>query len=1025
MCSFKGTARLVPFTPRLVTMILVIASEALFAGAGSVFLGSSRIGPSLSVTVLGPTSGSKGTPLGYVANASGGVPPYSYSWACDFSPALPVFASGQQTTMCTYSVSGAYIVKVLVGDSAGASALSGNLFVTITGPTAPSTGFTVAGVTVNPFNGRYGGTTGVPITFTGSEPNAASWAWDFGDGASASARSATHTYNAPGSFAVRLTVTGDEVNTSGTASATANLDIALAALPAPSSAYTVTGATNTGPGAFDMEAGKSVTFTASETRASGYAWDFGDGTSATTRSANKTYTVTAARTVRLTLTGDGTNTAGTVSVNIAVNVIPVQFHAVIVPGVAHLDDGTTTWGTDISVTNAGTTSLNIGFAFLPWDVGPPSRDLSLLDYGSPVATAAGGSYSVSDVVAALGKGGQGTLVVKYSGDGQAPLVSTRVYFRPKVNPGNISYGSGLSAYIVDGAGNISPQGFVSTALSRSPGAVQTESEAQALDVTLTVTLAGSGSGTVTSNPAGINCPPTCSASFPNGTSVQLYGSAAAGSTFVGITGCDSYVVGQCTMSMSSSKTVTAQFDGSGAPPPTNFTLSVTRAGTGTGTVSSVPAGISCGGTCRAQFAQGTSAVLTATPDSGSTFSGWGGACSGTGSCSVTLSANASVTAAFTSTLAPSPPGDQFLIGLRSDPRYRFVVTLYNAAGSQGNFELRATDDQGSPVLILDGVGNRVASRRFNDLYPYQQVYLRDSDLGLDDGKRYVLKATRTSSIGTLLAFGTALDRKTNDLVQITDDSQAALVEAGTVSYRVAGVSRYDSSYGAHWRTDLQIYNRGANPRNLNFDYSYSADNGQTERVAHAYNVMIAGGYQLAWDDVVGSLLAQDKSVDLSGSTAGILRIYYPEDDESATRPLIIGSRNYDEQPTGTAGTQLAVYTAAQVAGPGQKLYLSGAEDSNRYGSRIGVFAMDPGPVSFRIVAVDTGGNEVGSLSTALGGSAPHFGQISLTDPSMNFRNPGTPVSIRIDQVSGGRVGAYAFTVDKVTLDTNFIQALPK
>jgi PKD repeat protein len=1024
MCSFRGTARLVPFSQRLVTMILVIASEALFAGAGSVLLGSSRIGPSLSVTVLGPLSGSKGTPLGYAANASGGVPPYSYSWACDFNPISPVFLSGLQTQTCSYADLGTHNVKVLVGDSVGASALSGDLFVTITGPPAPSTGFTVAGVTVNPFNGRYGGTVGVPVTFTGSETNAASWAWDFGDGASASARSATHTYNAPGSFAVRLTVTGDEVNTSGTASATINLDIALPAVPFPSLVYTVTGATNTGPGAFEVEAGKAVTFTASETRASGYAWDFGDGTSATTRSAVKTYTVTAPRTVRLTVTGDGVNTLGSPFVDIAINVISVKFHAVIVPGVAHLDDGTTTRGTDVSVTNAGTTSMNIGFAFLPWDVGPPSRDLSLLDYGNPIAIAAGGSHSVSDVVADLGMGGQGTLVVKYSGGGQAPLVSTRVYFRPKVNPSNISYGSGLSAYIVDGAGNISPQGFVSKALSRSPGAVQTESEAQALDVTLTVTLAGSGSGTVTSNPAGINCPATCSAFFPNGTSVHLSGSAAAGSTFAGLTGCDFYPLGHCAMSMDSSKTVTARFDGSGPPPATNFTLSVTKAGTGTGTVSSVPAGISCGATCSAQFAQGTSVALTATPDPGSTFSGWGGACSGTGACAVTLSADASATATFTS--APTPPsqqGDQVLIGLRSDQRYRFVVTLYNAAGSSGDFELKATDDRGMPVFVLDGAGNRVASRRFNSLGAYQQVYLRDSDLGLVDGKRYVLKATRTSSTGTLLAFGTALDRKTNDLVQITDDSQASPAEAGTVSYRVAGVSRYDSSYGAHWRTDLRIFNRGSKTRNLYFSYSYT--DGVTEHVAQVDKLPIAAGELLTYDDVVGSLLAQDKNVDLSGSTAGILRIYYPEDDESATRPLIIGSRNYDDQPTGTAGTQLALYTPAQVAGPGQKLYLSGAEDSDRYGSRIGVFVMDPGPVSFRIVAVDADGTEVGSLSTVLGGSVPHFGQISLTDASLGFRNPGTPISIRIDQVSGGRVGAYAFTIDKVTLDTNFIQALPK
>jgi len=86
--------------------------------------------------------------------------------------------------------------------------------------------------------------------------------------------------------------------------------------------------------------------------------------------------------------------------------------------------------------------------------------------------------------------------------------------------------------------------------------------------------------------------------------------------------------------------------------------------------------------------------------------------------------------------------------------------------------------------------------------------------------------------------------------------------------------------------------------------------------------------------------------------------------------------------------------------------------------------MDPGPVAFRIVAVDAAGNEVGSLVSGLGGSGLHFGQIDLTNPGFNFHNPGKPVSIRIDSISGGRLGAYVFTVDKVTLDTNFIQALP-
>jgi CSLREA domain-containing protein len=90
----------------------------------------------------------------------------------------------------------------------------------------------------------------------------------------------------------------------------------------------------------------------------------------------------------------------------------------------------------------------------------------------------------------------------------------------------------------------------------------------------------------------------------------------------------------------------------------SFSLSVAAAGPGT--VTSSPAGISCPGTCSAAYASGTTVTLTAAPASGATFGGWGGDCSGTGSCVVTMSAARSVTATFaaaagtTTTPAPAP-----------------------------------------------------------------------------------------------------------------------------------------------------------------------------------------------------------------------------------------------------------------------------------------------------------------------------------------------------------------------------------
>jgi hypothetical protein len=79
----------------------------------------------------------------------------------------------------------------------------------------------------------------------------------------------------------------------------------------------------------------------------------------------------------------------------------------------------------------------------------------------------------------------------------------------------------------------------------------------------------------------------------------------------------------------------------------SYTLSVSKAGTGSGGVTSAPAGINCGTDCSEPYTSGTSVTLTATPAAGSTFTGWSGDCSGTGSCSVTMNAAKSVTATFT------------------------------------------------------------------------------------------------------------------------------------------------------------------------------------------------------------------------------------------------------------------------------------------------------------------------------------------------------------------------------------------
>jgi hypothetical protein len=80
---------------------------------------------------------------------------------------------------------------------------------------------------------------------------------------------------------------------------------------------------------------------------------------------------------------------------------------------------------------------------------------------------------------------------------------------------------------------------------------------------------------------------------------------------------------------------------------TSYLLTVIKSGTGAGTVTSSPAGISCGTVCSSSFPLGTVATLTATAAPGSHFSGWSGACTGTWpSCIVYIGEARTVTASF-------------------------------------------------------------------------------------------------------------------------------------------------------------------------------------------------------------------------------------------------------------------------------------------------------------------------------------------------------------------------------------------
>jgi hypothetical protein len=84
-------------------------------------------------------------------------------------------------------------------------------------------------------------------------------------------------------------------------------------------------------------------------------------------------------------------------------------------------------------------------------------------------------------------------------------------------------------------------------------------------------------------------------------------------------------------------------------PVAEYALNLTKTGTGSGSVTENRAVLTCGSQCSNNYPDGTVVSLTAAADSNSYFAGWSGACSGTGSCTVTMESTKWVTAVFNKT----------------------------------------------------------------------------------------------------------------------------------------------------------------------------------------------------------------------------------------------------------------------------------------------------------------------------------------------------------------------------------------
>ena len=174
-----------------------------------------------------------------------------------------------------------------------------------------------------------------------SDGSITDYSWDFGDGTSGAGRTANKIYSGPGIYDVTLTVTD---NRGGSATVTRQVT-AIAPNVLPTAVFSES--VNDLAVAVDASASSDPDGTIAS-----YAWDFGDGSTGSGKTASKTYTAAGTYTVKLTVTDNRGGTATVTRQVTAKNPAPVK-PSVLTTGVP-VGTGLTVYNGDLTITTPGT-----------------------------------------------------------------------------------------------------------------------------------------------------------------------------------------------------------------------------------------------------------------------------------------------------------------------------------------------------------------------------------------------------------------------------------------------------------------------------------------------------------------------------------------------------------------------------------------------------------------------------------------------------------------------------------------------
>ena len=440
--------------------------------------------------------------------------------------------------------------------------------------------------------------------------------------------------------------------------------------------------------------------------------------------------------------------------------------------------------------------------------------------------------------------------------------------------------------------------------------------------------------------------------------------------------------------------------------PSNMQLSVTKSGTGTGTVKSSEATpkINCGSTCSALYTYSDQVTLIPTPDAGSAFKQWTGACSWTGSCIVNMNGNKAVDAEFTKQIASvdlkaETSDGPIIVDYDFNPKLTWSSTFVNANSCNITIDRQSNNfpKNGQPASMT---APGISTEALRQDVTFTVTCTKNTGAGGGTG------TTVTDSVVVKVKV------RTGDVTPVTRANSCGVID---VTYQSAGNA---TTYTLHRNPDASGLNQwgriaggGTEATGVAFGALPAVHTGLTAGTLYQYQLQAFNKVSDA-SSPIRSATASANCFDYTLSNSGNVGVGVTgAASASVTKTLV------------TAPTQAVTLAVSSIKKPDNSIVTGSGSSLSTSGLTIAIRDNNPSnPTSTSNIDVTTNNATLGTyvvtvVGSPLGKSTSFNVTVSIGQPTVTLNTTTAACGANINLSYGGGSGANSFTLYR-QIDSN-------